>query len=168
MMPPHNERRTEGGAHVLDQGTLKRLTDAADRTEIYQALVRYCCGVDRSSEAMVNSAFHAGALDDHGGGPRPATELAHGIATHAHRPQLHITTNVLIELDGDSANVESYFFLSPISADDGPVVPFRQGRYLDRFERRDGAWKIVNRRVVDPSGGRWVPSQPAPATPPAR
>ncbi|MET0378059.1 MAG: nuclear transport factor 2 family protein [Spongiibacteraceae bacterium] len=34
--------------------------------EIRQALVRYCRGVDRSDEAMIRSAFHEDAIDEHG------------------------------------------------------------------------------------------------------
>jgi SnoaL-like domain len=111
--------------------------------------MRYCRGVDRADEDLINSAFHADAIDDHGT-PRPATKLARGVATGRQRQLMHFTGNVLIELDGDTAFVESYFIsFSPHDEDGVTSTRTRAGRYLDRFERRDGEWKIAYRRVVD-------------------
>jgi hypothetical protein len=134
---------------MMDDATLNRLREVADRQEIHQTLMRYCRGVDRADEDLINSAFHPGAVDDHGT-PRPATELAHGVA-HGSQPQLmHFTGNVLIDLDGDTAFVESYFMsFSPQEEDGVTSTRTRAGRYVDRFERRDGAWKIAHRLVVD-------------------
>lgn len=133
----------------MDEQTLKTLREVADRQEIHQALMRYCRGVDRGDEALINSAFHPGAVDDHGT-PRLATELAAGVATLRQRQLMHFTGNVLIELDGDNAFVESYFIsFSPVDEDGKTSTRSRAGRYLDRFERRDGEWKIAYRKVVD-------------------
>lgn len=134
----------------MDDATLmSRLQEVADRDEIRQTLMRYCRGVDRADEDLINSAFHPGAIDDHGT-PRPATELARGVATGPQRQLMHFTGNVLIELDGDTAFAESYFIsFSPHDEDGLTSTRTRAGRYLDRFERRDGAWKITYRRVVD-------------------
>ena len=134
---------------MADEELMKRLAEAADRVEIHQTLMRYCRGVDRADEALINSAFHPGAIDDHGT-PRPATELAYGVARTSHRQLMHFTGNVLIELEGDTAYVESYFMsISPSEVDGKTHTRWRAGRYLDRFERRDGAWKIAHRMVVD-------------------
>jgi hypothetical protein len=134
---------------MTDAELTRRLRDVADRDEIRQALMRYCRGVDRGDEDLINSAFHPGAIDDHGQ-PRPATELARSVAQGYHSQLMHFTGNVLIELDGDTASVESYF-ISYSPHEDGAVTytRTRAGRYLDRFERRDGEWKIVYRLVVD-------------------
>jgi hypothetical protein len=106
-------------------------------------------GVDRADEDLINSAFHSGAVDDHGT-PRPAPELARGVATGTQRQLMHFMGNVLIDLDGDTAFVESYFIsFSPQDEDRVTSTRTRAGRYLDRFERRDGAWKIAHRLVVD-------------------
>jgi hypothetical protein len=128
---------------------MRRLREVVDRDEIRQALMRYCRGVDRADEALINSAFHPGAIDDHGQ-PRPATELARGVAQNYHGHLMHFTGNILIELDGDNADVESYFIsFSPHEEDGKTYTRTRAGRYLDRFERRDGAWKMTYRMVVD-------------------
>jgi hypothetical protein len=134
---------------MTDAELMRRLRDVADRDEIRQALMRYCRGVDRGDEALINSAFHPGAIDDHGQ-PRPATELARSVAHGYHSQLMHFTGNVLIELDGDSASVESYFIsFSPQEVGGTTCTRTRAGRYLDRFERRNGEWKIVHRMVVD-------------------
>lgn len=134
---------------MADEAVMKRLAEAADKMEIHQALMRYCRGVDRADEDLINSAFHPGAIDDHGT-PRPATELAYGVARTSHSQLMHFTGNVLIELEGETAWVESYFMsISPSEVDGKTYTRWRSGRYLDRFERRDREWKIAHRKVVD-------------------
>lgn len=132
-----------------DAALLQRMREVVDRDEIRQVLMRYCRGVDRANVDLVRSVFHPDAIDDHGT-PRPAAEFARGFETVRQRQLMHFMGNVLIELDGDSAYVESYF-ISFSPRDDGGTTSTRSraGRYLDRFERRDGAWKIAHRLVVD-------------------
>jgi hypothetical protein len=62
----------------------------------------------------------------------------------------HYVTNVLIELHGDEAFVESGFCYSGrVRLDDGTMADIRgEGRYLDVFERRGSEWKIAHRLVV--------------------
>jgi hypothetical protein len=58
--------------------------------------------------------------------------------------------NSIVEFDGDTARVETYFVayhLSTAPADQAHLYLFG-GRYVDRFERRDGAWLIGYRVVV--------------------
>jgi 3-phenylpropionate/cinnamic acid dioxygenase small subunit len=60
----------------------------------------------------------------------------------------HITTNVAIEVDeeGGTAIARSYF--TALQAAPGLALqPIVSGRYRDRFERRDGEWRFVERRV---------------------
>src|SRR5579862_5607031 len=99
---------------TMDDMTAK-LREVIDRQEIHQALMRYCRGVDRADEALVNSAFHPGAIDDHGT-PRPAPELAAGVTRPGGQRQLmHFMGNYVVELEGDTAFVESYFIsFSPV------------------------------------------------------
>jgi hypothetical protein len=65
-------------------------------------------------------------------------------------------TNATIDLDGDVAWVESYFLAYHREDHDNPhplLNPpgtdlFAAGRYVDRFERRGGEWKIARRDVL--------------------
>lgn len=133
---------------MVDADILHRIQEVADRDEIRQALMRYCRGIDRGDEELINSAFHSDAIDDHGT-PGPATELARRVAS-LDMQLMHFTGNILIELAGESAYVESYFIsFSPVMDDGVSSTRSRAGRYLDRFERRGGEWKIAHRMVVD-------------------
>lgn len=59
----------------------------------------------------------------------------------------HVTTNVVVRPDGDEATAQSYFTV--FQATEGvPLQPIVTGRYEDRFERVDGAWRFA-RRAMD-------------------
>lgn len=64
------------------------------------------------------------------------------------RPR-HSLANIMIDRHGDTAVVEShvlaYHEWEMASGTHDEIVG---GRYIDRFERRDGAWKIADRRCV--------------------
>jgi 3-phenylpropionate/cinnamic acid dioxygenase small subunit len=60
----------------------------------------------------------------------------------------HMTTNLAIDVDehGGTAVARSYFTALQALPDLG-LQPIVSGRYFDRFERRDGLWRFVERRV---------------------
>lgn len=125
-----------------------------DHEEIRQAIYRYSRGVDRKEGKLVLDAYHEDAWDEHGNfsgdrqavvaavlAPKPNAEIS---------ASMHHIGNILIELDGDSANVETYFVAYQRRIENGnEYTRFRAGRYLDRFERRSGRWRVANRKVVD-------------------
>ncbi|SEM20743.1 nuclear transport factor 2 family protein [Streptacidiphilus jiangxiensis] len=61
----------------------------------------------------------------------------------------HVVTNVAVEVDeqNDRAVARSYVTVLQ-SLPDLPLQPIAGGRYHDRFERRAGCWRFVERRVV--------------------
>lgn len=62
-------------------------------------------------------------------------------------PGKHVTTNSVIELDGDRARaVSDYVFLAVI---DGRLTATLAGRYDDELQRIDGRWRL-HRRIVAP------------------
>jgi 3-phenylpropionate/cinnamic acid dioxygenase small subunit len=66
----------------------------------------------------------------------------------------HVTTNLVIDVDEESgtATSRSYFTVFQ-QTDDFPLQPVASGRYRDRFERIDGAWRFAAREVgVDLAG----------------
>lgn len=119
---------------------------------IRQVLYRYCRGIDRGDPDLVASVYHADARDDHGTFQGSAREFAQVVTAGMDRQTLtaqHHITNVLIDLHGDSADVESYFLaLHPSGEGAGETLAQVGGRYLDRFERRDGEWLIADRQVI--------------------
>jgi hypothetical protein len=121
--------------------------------EIRQVLNRYCRGVDRGDRQMLKDVYHADAIDDHGTWTGPGRDFADHIVDSLDAqgaPSQHHITNVLIELDGAHAAVESYFIAFHPHGEPGSAsaLAFVGGRYLDRFERRDGRWRIAHRQVV--------------------
>jgi 3-phenylpropionate/cinnamic acid dioxygenase small subunit len=60
----------------------------------------------------------------------------------------HVTTNVAIEVDEEASTAVSRSYFTVVQAlPDLALQPIVSGRYQDRFERRDGQWRFVERRV---------------------
>jgi len=61
----------------------------------------------------------------------------------------HVTTNVQIEVDDDSATATARSYFTVFQAAEGlGLQPIVAGRYRDRFECRDGHWRFVERRFT--------------------
>ena len=124
----------------------------AARSAITEVLHRYCRALDRMDRGLALSCWHAGGTDDHSPNyTGPAAGFVDWVwGVHAGFVQTrHVTNNVLIDLAGDCAGVESYVsILLRARRDDGIVDLFTQGRYLDDFERIDGVWAIRHRRSI--------------------
>jgi hypothetical protein len=121
-----------------------------DRDAIWQCLQRYARGCDRFDRDLILSAFHPDAIDDHGkfvGGPEEFVAWAMRQHTEAHLGHQHNLFNHLCELSGDVAHTETYFMFAGMNRKGDPLV-LSGGRYLDRFEKRDGEWRIAYRTVV--------------------
>lgn len=120
-----------------------------DKQAIYEVMIRYCRGIDRGDLALAMSAYHADAYDQHGPTQGNAHEVMARVAVALTNLEIsqHRIANMAIELEGDHAYVETYFHaLHVVSGASEEEQVF--GRYLDRFERRDGAWKIAHRQIV--------------------
>lgn len=59
----------------------------------------------------------------------------------------HVITNVIIELDGDTATSRCYCTVFQ-GTDDFRLQPIAAGRYHDRFEKVDGTWRFAERVFV--------------------
>lgn len=122
--------------------------------EIQQLLYRYCRGIDRGEIATLNGVYHPGANDRHGAFDGPAEQLAARLVPQMDAAGVigqHHITNMLIEVCGDRASGESYFLAchpSEIPGSDAVGLATAGGRYLDRFARRAGRWRIADRVVI--------------------
>jgi ketosteroid isomerase-like protein len=119
-------------------------------SEIREVLFRYCRGIDRLDLAAVRDCYHPDAIDDHGRYNGTVDGfvawLPEALAPFA--STTHFIGNVLVERDGDVAHVESYCLALHRTAGAEPADRTANLRYLDRFERRAGAWRIAHRRCV--------------------
>ena len=119
------------------------------RQDMLDCSHRFCRGVNRLDRDILRSAFHADAIDDHGFFLGGVEELLAWIASlYANiRTTQHYVTNQTVELDGDVAHAEQYWFVANV-IEDGAKVMLRGGRYVDRFEKRDGRWAIAERACL--------------------
>lgn len=133
---------------MADDGLALLLAERA----ITRVLHRYAQGVDRFALAQVRSCYWDEATDAHlplFEGPvdeyvRWLGEVLPAVAAISHQ-----ITNILIDVDlgAGRAEVEAYC-LNGLVSGEPPETRIQCLRYLDRFERRDGEWRILERRVV--------------------
>ncbi|WP_193073761.1 nuclear transport factor 2 family protein [Pseudomonas sp. FME51] len=122
-----------------------------DKQAIYEVLVRYCRGADRCDETLIRSVYHDDAYDDHGYWRGSGSDFARFVSARlaaANVATTHSISNVLIEVDGDSARSESQVVATLIRKDRPRLADVMGARYLDRLSRRNDEWKIDQRTVV--------------------
>lgn len=129
-----------------------RLAALLDKHEIYEVLARYARAADRCDEALLRSVFHPGAAESHSGIHAGSAESFCDLALDLLRGMgrtAHYIFFPTVELDGDIAHSEAYAIgFHRVEHEGTPYDSIFGARILDRFERRDGAWKVAERRVV--------------------
>ena len=62
----------------------------------------------------------------------------------------HLTTNLVVEVDEDAAGATARSYFTVLQAVPGALAlqPVVAGRYRDRFEEREGAWRFSARHIV--------------------
>jgi hypothetical protein len=123
-----------------------------DKHAITEVLYRYCRVVDRCDVEQVDSIYWDVAVDDHGYWRGAGADFGAFVCNRlmqANEHTTHTVTNVLIEVDGDSAWSESQVLVHLIRRGSEPrTTDVMAGRYLDKFSRRGGEWRIDERTVV--------------------
>jgi hypothetical protein len=120
------------------------------RTEIRDCVHRYARGADRFDRELMLSAYHADAIDEHGkfvGTAGEFVDWALNQHAHAHLSHQHYILNHTCELDGAIAHAETYFMFVSMNRQGKPLT-MNGGRYVDRFEKREGVWAIAYRTCV--------------------
>ena len=125
--------------------------EAIDRIALTDLVMRYCRGIDRRDFELVRSLYWDDAVDDHGemfcGSP---DEYVAWLPTVLEPLDctIHAISNSFFVIDGDAAEGEhySYNFHRTRAAPCQEIII--HGRYLDRYERRDGVWKFAQRKIV--------------------
>lgn len=123
-----------------------------DREAIRDCLYRYCRGIDRVDEELLRASYWPDASDSHGpyqGSASGFIEWAMARLASAGRG-VHFIGNILIELHGNVAAVETYFQALQLGTDGSGKVQHLHlwGRYADRFEKRDSEWRVASRVVI--------------------
>ncbi len=148
----------------MSDGRDAELHAVIDKQAISDVIHRLARAIDRCDKALIASCFHEDATDDHGSFKGTAAEFCDWVipVLQSMEATQHNIHNVLIELSGSNALSESYFVAHHrIATPDGPNDMIAAGRYLDRFEKRDGKWRIAHRHAIydwsrnDPSTCQW-------------
>jgi hypothetical protein len=137
--------------------------EADDERAIRQVLLRYSRGIDRRDAELVRSCYHEDATDSHGRFYGTRDEFVEWVIPQLGRyaSTSHFLMNMLIESDGDSALSETYATAYHWADDEADtrgnyIVGFR---YIDRFARRHGEWRIAERVVALDWVQDWSPDR---------
>lgn len=129
------------------------LQQLLDKQEIAEVLYRRARAGDRSDAELAHRCYHPGATERHGEFDGLASEFIDVVSFTRPKPgspikgMMHMITNILCDFsDADHVFVESYH-VAWCQMTDGTDAEIG-GRYLDRFERRDGRWAITHRDVI--------------------
>lgn len=145
--------------------TDSRLEAFLAKQEISEVLTRHARGVDRADADLMKSCYHLDAIEEHGPNySGPAHDYIDGAIGRIQKmgTMAHYLCNQHIELEGDTAWVETYVItFARFQRQGKDVDTFTGARSVDHFERRDGEWKIAHRRLVfdwnrdQPSNETW-------------
>jgi len=124
--------------------------------EIRRLMNEYCYSIDRGDLDGFASLFANGSFEVIGdpSGPAQGTAAVRGILdnvtlydgkTHTK----HVLSNVQIDVseNGESAVAESYITLYQALPPDFPLQAIFIGHYHDRFQKVNGQWQFVSRRI---------------------
>jgi ketosteroid isomerase-like protein len=128
-----------------------RLQLMLDKHELRELGETYCRGIDRQDFALVRTLYHDDAIDDHGdmfkGNPDDYVAWLPTIMK-MWDATVHSISNAVYAVDGDKANGELYVVAyHRTHAPDAKEIVVG-GRYLDRYEKRDGRWKFSHRSLA--------------------
>jgi len=125
------------------------------KQQITEVLYRRARAGDRRDVELALSCYHDGATEEHEGFTGTAADFTRNVSMISPASKApvsglwHLISNILIELDEDTAEVESYHIAVVIRDEgNGEVQSFIGGRYLDKFAFREGRWAITHRDVV--------------------
>ena len=146
---------------------------AAEKIAISEVIYKYCRAIDRLDRELLESVFHDDSIHHHSeyeGSSSQFCDFAFNILSEMEHTQ-HLVGNILIEVNRNFAWSESYWTAyhrvakgyeskNGFLAKHDPSIDedvFISGRYIDKFEKRDGEWKIIKRQGVHD----WVRFEPA-------
>ncbi len=121
----------------------------SDKEEIRELLARYCFALDAdrfdemaalfTPDGVWQTAFGTGT------GRAGIVAQARRIATEPRPRRVHLTTNIVIDLNGDTATARSNWALIQ-NTQDGPALG-SGGAYTDRLVKVDGQWFFQHRTI---------------------
>jgi SnoaL-like domain len=138
-----------------------RIDAMLDKQDIYECLVRMSRGTDRADREMFLSGFHLDSVVTAGpfvGCPADLYDWAAKFQTELYTATFHKLHQMHCDIEGDDAHAETYYFFVGCMGENNLLAG---GRYVDRFEKRDGRWGMVMRNNYV----EWTSVVPAMASP---
>ena len=131
--------------------TPQQLMDLIDRQMILDQITNYARSVDRLDHELGKQVFHPEAKADYGAmfqgtgwGFIDWCLNAHlGLVSHSHQ-----FSNISIAITGERARSETYgdVTVRRRTEDGGTIIMRNLGRYIDEWQKRDGVWRISDRK----------------------
>ncbi len=128
------------------------MTDVqTEKNEIRELLARYCFLLDAGDMDGMAALFTPDGVwqTDFGIGNGRQGIADHGRSlrkSDTQKPRaVHLCTNIVIDLDGDTAKVLSNW-TTVQNSETGPKIG-SAGGYIDRMVKRDGVWFFEHRRI---------------------
>lgn len=122
-----------------------------DREKIRDVVARLARGEDRRDAAAITAAYWPDSRTDYGVFEGSFDDYLAWVVPGADaiKNTQHVLGQSVIELAGETARVEthvnSYHRVDMGAGDRDTLIG---GRYLDRFEKRDGEWRIAQRTML--------------------
>lgn len=140
------------------------LDDLLAKQECSELVYRLARAIDRCDAALIADCYHPDATDDHGLIKGTIGEFIAAVIPmlQGMKRTQHNITNMIHMRHGEEMRGEAYFIAQhTLVQEAGEVEMFAAGRYLDRFTRREGTWKIAHRHAIYdwtmtvPASGGW-------------
>ena len=120
-----------------------------DKDEIRELLARYCFALDADRFEEMAALFTPDGVWETafgtGTGRDGIVAQARSIASGERPRRAHLTTNIVIDLDGDSATARSNWVVI-MNTPNGPAIG-SGGAYADRLVKIDGRWFFKHRTI---------------------
>jgi uncharacterized protein (TIGR02246 family) len=120
-----------------------------DKDEIRELLARYCFALDADRFEEMAALFTPDGVWETafgtGTGRDGIVAQARSIASGERPRRAHLTTNIVIDLDGDSATARSNWVVI-MNTPNGPAIG-SGGAYADRLVKLDGRWFFKHRTI---------------------
>jgi hypothetical protein len=117
------------------------------KQEIWECLVAQSRATDRCDRELYLSTFHDGAILSAGpfvGSAEEMFEWAGAFQDQTYSATFHKLLQQSCDIDGDVAHTETYYlFVGCVLGGETNILA--GGRYIDRFERKDGRWGMMLR-----------------------
>ncbi len=135
----------------------KALQQLLDKQAINELINTYCMASDRHDHEKLRDLYHDDAIDDHGGFFKGlASEFIDQLpAIQAPMKILHhnlTTINIILDSTHETctyAEGEIYVLAyHQAETEEGLIDLLIGGRYLDKYEKRNGEWKFIYKAVL--------------------